>query len=269
LLSTEEFLQGAKHQDLSFYFNAGILDEVPNYDLQPEEITSIELGFKFRTEKANLFVTPFYSKLSNIPIYLTFQDDTSPNLDFYVPELLFKEYNSYGVEIEGNVVLSDNFRLRGVITLQDSNVPSYETWVEGEGPADDTRQTFEDTKNSNVGNMVMLTPTYTTGKFRASLNYQFMGERWANEVNAFKLPSFHAVDLNLGYAISKNFDVSVNINNLFNTYGIMAWEGPGNFTEANNIENFTADRIAENPNAVFTTQSIMPRAYFTTLTYRF
>lgn len=263
------YASGRKTPDLSFYYNVGILDEIPNYDLQPEKISSVELGLKYRTEKVNLFVTPFYSQLSNIPIYLTFQDDTSPNLDFYVPDLLFKEYNSYGIEIEGNYMFSDKFSIRGVITLQDSNVPAYETWIEGEGPADDTRVTFEDTKNANVGNMVMLSPTYSGNKFRASLNYQFMGERWANEVNAFKLPAFHSVDLNLGYAITKSFDVSVNINNLFNTYGIMAWEGPGNFTEANNIANFTQDAIAANPNAVFTTQSIMPRAYFTTLTYKF
>jgi len=50
---------------------------------------------------------------------------------------------------------------------------------------------------------------------------------------------------------------------------VMAWEGPGNFTEANNVENFTPEAVADNPNAVFTTQSIMPRAFFLTLTYQF
>lgn len=260
---------GRKTPDLSFYFNVGILADVPNYDLKPEQISSAELGLKYRTGKANLFVTPFYSKLSNLPIYLTFQDDTSPTLDFYVPELLFKAYNSYGVEIEGNFLLSDNFSIRGVMTLQDSNVPEYETWVEGEGPADDKKQKFEDTKNAHVGNMIMISPTYTSSKLRASLNYQYMGKRWANEVNAWQIPAFHSVDFNLGYAISRKLDIAVNINNVFNTYGIMAWEGPGNFTEANNVENFTSDAVAANPNAVFTTQSIMPRAFFLTLGYKF
>jgi len=49
----------------------------------------------------------------------------------------------------------------------------------------------------------------------------------------------------------------------------MAWEAPGNFTEANNVGNFTPEAAAANPNAVFTTQSIMPRAYYLTAGYKF
>ncbi len=260
---------GRKTPDLSFYFGNGILDDVEAYDLQPEQITSAELGLKYRTQKVDLFVTPFYSQLSNIPIYLTFQDDTRADLSFYVPELLFKEYNAYGVEVEGRYQFSDNFSIRGVVTLQDSNVPEYETWVEGEGPDDDVRVRFENTENAQIGNMAMITPAYTGDKLRASLNYQFMGERWANELNAFKLPSFHSFDLNVGYEINENFDLALNINNLFNTYGIMAWEGPGDFRDAGNIENLRPEDVAANPNAVFTTQSIMPRAYFLTATWRF
>ena len=260
---------GRKTPDLSFYFNVGILDQVPNYDLEPEQINSAELGLKYRTEKTNLFVTPFYSSLSNVPIYVTFQDDTSPTLDFYIPELLFKAYNSFGVEIEGVFLLSDNFSIRGVVTLQDSNVPQYETWVEGEGPADDTKQKFEDTKNAHVGNMVMIAPTYTSGKFRASLNYQYMGKRWANEVNAWEIPAFHTVDLNLGYGLTDNLSLALHINNVFDTYGIMAWEGPGDFTSAGNISSFTKEDVVANQGSVFTTQSIMPRAYYLTATYGF
>ncbi len=260
---------GRKTPDLSFYFNVGILNEVPNYDLEAEEITSAELGIKYRTEKVNLFVTPFYSRLSNIPTYLTFQDDTSLDLEFYVPELLFKSYDSYGVEVEGNFLLAKNFSVRTVITLQDSNVPEFETWEEGPGPEDDVKVKSEDTKNAHIGNMAMISPTYASDKFRASISYQFMGERWANELNAWKIPAFHTFDLNVGYSITKNIDLAFHINNVFNTYGIMAWEGPGNFTEANNVENFTKESVAANPNAVFTTQSIMPRAYFLTATYKF
>jgi len=141
---------GRKTPDLSFYFNVGILDQVANYDLEAEKITSAELGLKYRTKKTSLFVTPFYSTLSNIPTYLTFQDDTSIDLEFYVPELLFKAYNAYGVELEGNFMITDNFSVRGVVTLQDSNVPEYETWIEGEGPADDVKVTLERLENPGI-----------------------------------------------------------------------------------------------------------------------
>ncbi len=260
---------GRKTPDLQFYADPGILNDVGRFNIESEEITSIEMGLKLRTKNLNLFVTPFYSSLANVPIYLTFQDDTSASLDFYVPDLFFKAYNSYGVEIEANWQISDKFDLRGVATIQDSNIPEFQTWIEGEGPADDEVLTIEDANNANIGNMLVLTPTYTSGKFSASLNYQFMGERWANEVNAFKLPAFHAVDLNLSYNINNHLNLGININNVFDTYGIMSWERPGDFTNAQNTESFRAEDLAANPNAVYTTQSILPRAYFTSLTYRF
>jgi iron complex outermembrane recepter protein len=117
--------------------------------------------------------------------------------------------------------------------------------------------------------MFGITPSYVAGKFNASLNYSYMGARQANIPNAFKLPAFGQVDVNLGYDVSKKVRLQGNINNVLNTYGVLGWSGPGGFPAALNRQGFTKDYIAANPNAVYATQGSMPRAYFLTASYKF
>ena len=98
-----------------------------------------------------------------------------------------------------------------------------------------------------------------------------MGKRWANVANAFQLPAFSQFDLNLGYIISKTVQLSASINNLFNTYGVMAWAAPGGFPASLDTQGFTPamKAKAESENSVYSTLSIMPRAYFLTATFKF
>jgi hypothetical protein len=49
----------------------------------------------------------------------------------------------------------------------------------------------------------------------------------------------------------------------------MGWQGPGGFPAALNRDGFSPEFIANNPNATFSTQGSMPRAYFLTATYKF
>ncbi|RTY96847.1 hypothetical protein EKL98_16390 [Flavobacterium bomense] len=137
------------------------------------------------------------------------------------------------------------------------------------GPADDEKIYFDGNNNDNIGNMFTITPTYSTDKFSASINWQYMGERWANVGNAFQLPSFHSFDLNTSYKISEKIQVNFSINNILNTYGIMGWAAPGGFPAALDTQGFTKAMLDANPQAVYSTLPIMPRAYFLTLSYKF
>ncbi|MBD0289206.1 MAG: TonB-dependent receptor, partial [Flavisolibacter sp.] len=85
----------------------------------------------------------------------------------------------------------------------------------------------------------------------------------------FQLPAFSQFDLNLGYTISKTVQLSASINNLFNTYGVMAWAAPGGFPASLDVQGFTPQMKAANENSVYSTLSIMPRAYFLTATFKF
>ena len=96
-----------------------------------------------------------------------------------------------------------------------------------------------------------------------------MGSRQANVPNAFKLPAFTTLDLTFGYDFSKKFGLQANINNLLNTYGVMGWSGPGGFPAALDRQGFSKAYIDANPNAVYSTQGSMPRAFFLTASYKF
>jgi outer membrane receptor protein involved in Fe transport len=117
--------------------------------------------------------------------------------------------------------------------------------------------------------MFGISPSYTTKKFFAAINYYYLGSRQANVPNAFKLPAFGQVDLSLGYDISKRIHLQANINNIFNKYGVLGWSGPGGFPAALNRQGFTPEFITANPDAVYATQGSMPRAYFLTASFKF
>ena len=60
-----------------------------------------------------------------------------------------------------------------------------------------------------------------------------------------------------------------NINNLFNTYGVMSWSRPGSFLEALDRQGFTKDMYEEavKNNTPYSTVAIPARSYFLTATF--
>lgn len=59
------------------------------------------------------------------------------------------------------------------------------------------------------------------------------------------------------------------INNLLNTYGVMSWAAPDGFPTSLDTQGFTKAALDANPQAIYSTLSIMPRAYFLSATYKF
>jgi len=167
-------------------------------------------------------------------------------------------------------VFSKHFNVRAVATLQSSIAKEFTVYLaKTNGPADDEKVTFDGNSNDNIANMFTVTPTYSDDKFTASINWQYMGKRWANVGNAFQLPSFNAFDLNTSYKLTKNIQANVSVNNILNTYGIMGWAAPGGFPAALDTQGFTKQMLEANPQAVYATLPIMPRSYFLTLSYKF
>ncbi len=261
------FSQGRKTPDLSYFMDISNQQLTSNISIEAQSIQMAELGFKFKNDKFNLFVTPFYTLASNVPNFQTFQNI---DLTYYAPPRVYQKIRTTGVELEGNVALNQNFSIRAVATLQNSVADSFSVFLTTtNGPADDKLQTYHGGKNDNVGTMLMITSTYTAGNFVGSLNFQYMGKRWANVGNAFQLPAFGAMDLNLGYTISKRIQLNASINNLLNTYGVMSWAAPGGFPTSLDTQGFTKAKLDSDPNGIYSTLSIMPRAYFLTATYKF
>jgi outer membrane receptor protein involved in Fe transport len=211
------------------------------------------------------------------------QTFTNADQTVYSPPFLYNKYRTYGVEVEANYVFAKHFNVRGVITLQKSKAVDYNVWLaKSFGAADDSLVTYSGNETDNIARSIInITPAYNIDKFYAQLTWSFMGKRQANVANAFLLPSFSQFNFSTGYDVSKNFQLSLNINNLFNTYGVMSWSRPGSFLEALDRQGsflealdrqgFTKEMYdaAVKANTPYSTVAIAARSYFLTATFKF
>lgn len=262
------FARGNKAPSTFFYLDLNDDFLVENTPALLEEITQIEIGYKVNTEKLKMVATPFYSHLNNVPNIQTFSNQDGTR---YSPLFQFNEYTTVGLEIEATYNITDNWLIRANAVFQNATADNFTTWDEGrDGPEDDKIVDYSGNEADNSANVIFnINPIYNGEKFYGSLNYSFMGERQANVPNSFQLPAFGTVDLAFGYDFSPKFSLQLNINNVLDKYGIMGWQGPGGFPAALNRDGFPPAFIANNPNAIFSTQGSMPRAFFLTATFRF
>jgi outer membrane receptor protein involved in Fe transport len=238
-----------------------------NISIEAQDIKMAEFGLKYRSRNLSLFLTPFYTLAGNVPNFQIFQN---ADATYYAPPRVYQKFETKGLEIEGNYAFNQHFSIRAVGTIQSSVAQEFAVYLaKTNGPADDEKVVFDGKNNDNIGNMFTITPTYSTDKLTASINWQYMGERWANVGNAFQLPSFSSFDLNLAYRLSKHIQLNGTINNLANTYGIMGWAAPGGFPASLDTQGFTKQMLEANTSAVYATLPIMPRSYFLTLSYKF
>ncbi len=264
------YSQGSKAPDLNMFVSINTQFAADNLDPMAQKIQQFEMGYKLKTGKTNLFVTPFYSILSNVAQISQGQEGADLTTAYYTPAL-YNKFRTMGVEIEANQEFTENFSLRAVATFQDSKAVKYRTWIMGEnGSADDTIADFSGNKTDNSAGIILrISPSYSVGKFYSSLDFSYMGKRPANVNNAFDLPAYNQSNLNLGYNLTENLQLQANINNIFNQMGVMGWSAPGGFPASLDRQGFTKAQLDANPNAVYATLSLPPRAYFLTATYKF
>jgi outer membrane receptor protein involved in Fe transport len=262
------YSQGRKSPDLGFFFDIANQSLTSNIAVEAQSTQMLEFGFKLKRSNLNLFLTPFYTLLDNVPNFQIFQN---PDATYYAPSRLYQKVETMGVELEANYALTNRFSVRAVGIVQQSKALRYQVFLaNANGPADDVQVDFSGNNTDNIAPLMLtIMPTYNLDRFYASLTYQYMGARWANVGNAFKLPAYGAVDLNLGYSVSKKLRLSGSINNVFNTYGILTWAAPGGFPASLDTQGFTKAQVEANPNQVYSTLSILPRAYYLTAAYQF
>jgi outer membrane receptor protein involved in Fe transport len=261
------YSNGKKAPGLNIYSDVTTAFNEANLDPQTQIIQQFEIGFKAKTGNLTSTITPFYSKLSHIPNSVTFTNNAGA---LYNPPALYNDITTTGLEIEANVMASNNFNIRGVLTLQGSKATTYESWIHNNATGADTKVSNSGNQAANVpGIMANITPEYTSGKFYADLTWNYLGARQANFANAFKMPGFSQFNLAMGYDVSKKVRLSANINNLFNKYGIMGWVAPGTFPNNTNLEGLSKTDVSANGNIFYETIGTPARAYFVTATFKF
>lgn len=262
------FSNGKKAPDLTFYTTPFSQAEVDQQLVEPQVVTQIEAGLKIKRNKFTAFITPFYSRMSNLGSNAYVADEN--NVFYYTPTV-YSSQQMFGLELEGIFDLTKSFNIRAVATLQKGESIVSRTWVTGDPGRKDDR--IEEVKGGRLSRtpdyMFTVTPNYTFGKFNTFVNFNYMGKRAANSLETFYLPGFGQADLGMVYNLTKSFTITGNVNNVFNTLGVMDWSAPGGFPNSLNTGGFTPAQRMSNANAIYGIMAIQPRSYYLSLTYRF
>ncbi|MEO8254330.1 MAG: TonB-dependent receptor [Flavobacterium sp.] len=263
------YSNGKKAPEFDLYAAIDAPEKVALTKAVVQGITQVELGYKLKTDKVNLTVTPFYSLLDNVLQNFTSLDE---NGQLYNLTPYFNSLETKGIETELMVNITNNFNIKAVSTFQSAKFKQYKSSTAGPTDSKDD-DSFFDYSGNNIENtpnvQFNITPTYSTDKFYTFVSWQYMGSRWANAPNAFKLAAFSQFDLGMGYDLTKNLSLSLNVNNLVNTYGVMGWGAPGGFPAVFNLSDFTKAQKEAQKDAIFPVIGTQPRSYFLTAKYRF
>ena len=262
------YSDGRKAPDLGSFIGLNTDAALASVNVSPQRVQQLEAGIKVQRAKYNVFATPFYSLLSNIRV--TAPGINPDNTTYNTPALL-NSVETYGLELESNYSLTDHLSFRAAITAQKSTTNKWAFWNTGApGPQDDVVVDVSGNRAELVPNlMINFGPTYTIDKFTLFGNYRYMGSRAANVINAFELPAYSQFDAGFTYNLTKALSLQGNVNNVFNSIGVMGWAPPGGFPAAIDPQGFTPAKREADPNAAYSILSVQPRSYYLTAVFKF
>lgn len=265
------YTRGKKAPDFRGIADIDSPSEIATQFPEPQVITQIELGLKYRSAGVRVGVFPFYSKLSNVGSTQTFTD---LNGQFYTPPTVYGEIETYGVEIDGDADFGDMLNLRTAITFQNPKASKFGLWLANTpGRGDDTLQSTP--KGDADNNPKILTRTTATLTPMESLSlfvtHSYTGKRAANRANAWYMPGFHTFDFGAAYEFGaeKRFKLQANVNNVFNQFGVMSWARAGGFLNSLDRQGLTKAAVDANPNQLLSIIAIQPRSFWLTGTVKF
>ncbi len=186
-------------------------------------VDQVEAGLKWRQDAFSVFATAFYAETEE-------QNFEATNQRF-----LDRVYKARGIELEA-AWRQGGFALNGGLTWTDAEISK-----DAISPA-------------NVGNtprrqadwIYQLTPAYRTLDWSVGVNVIGTTDSYAQDNNQLVMPGFTQVNLFGDYRFARDWVVSLNVNNLFNEFGITESEegaiieGVDNIIRARGIAGRTA-----------------------------
>ena len=193
--------RGASANAERLLFGPSILPDgsLASEDAAIDKVLQVETGVKYKSSFGlDLFVTGFYAEAEETNFEATTQ-------------LFFdRDYQAYGVEVEG-------YYGTGPLDLNFSF-----TWTDAEISADAISPANEgNTPRRQASLTYQVTPSYTNDDWGFTLGANVVGttSSFAQDSNMLKLPGFAQVNLFALYNITDELVLSVNVNNLFDTFG--------------------------------------------------
>lgn len=154
------------------------------------------------------YVPTFVDGLFTLSLFDLTRQNVPSNVTLFT-QMQTGEVRSRGVELEGKVNITDDFRVTGAFTAYDIDIT-------------------KDANSALIGKTPFIVPEMMVS---ASADYTFRGDwydgisiggglryigsSWADNANTAKVPAVTLADLKLGYE-KENWGVDLNVTNLFN-----------------------------------------------------
>lgn len=194
-----------------------------------DKINQAELGYKYKFNKGGLFLTGFYANVNE-----------TGGFEATTQRVIENDYNSYGLELEGVLTLSRSFDLRGGATFTKAEINS------GANKGNKPRRQADLIFN--------LIPTFNADAFSTGVSLIGTTKSYAQDDNQLILPGYTIVSPFVSYRLNSRLTLSINANNVFNSFG---------FTESEE------GSIIENQTNIIRARSITGRTVSGTLSFNF
>lgn len=261
------FSQGNKAPELNYYFNN--FSNVPiNQKGSIQKINQAEMGVKYNLKDFSFTSTLFWSQLKDVGI-ANFEFDDSDNSIFYTP-IQFNTSTTIGLEWESVYAPIENFTFYFNGILQNPKATKWNVY-DAAGTVDVGDDSIVDysgkTLPFNPKLMFNLGSEYQKNNISVFFKWQYMGKRYGNVSNGFKLSAYSVFNAGAGYKISKHLSVDLLATNLFNSKGLANFFGANSFGA--NANGATPEFIANNPDTSFVVFPVLSRRASIKLNYSF
>lgn len=180
----------------------GGVGRAPNGDLFLNFVDQFELGMRFRFDAGDVSIVYFSADVAE-----------AAQLEASTQRVIQTEFESSGLEIEGDFSLANGFGIAGNATLTDAEIT---------GPG----------TNANLGNRprrqapytLNLNPYFVGEGYDFGLNIFSTGDAPVQDSNQFDLPGYTTVGAYLNYTLHPDVTLSVIGNNLFDEVGFTEGE---------------------------------------------
>lgn len=174
----------------------------PNDDLFLNFVEQFELGLRLRLDAGDLSI-----------VYFDAQVAEAAQFEASTQSVIQTEFDTNGLEIEGDFIFGEGFGIRGNATLTESEIS---------GPAG----------NGNLGNTprrqapytLNLNPYFEGDGYDIGFNIFSTGDAPVQDSNQFDLPGYTTIGAYLNYSLRDNLVLSLNGNNLFDEVGFTEGE---------------------------------------------
>ena len=160
-------------------------------------VDQVEAGLKWRRGGFSLFGTAFYAKTEEQNFELTSQ------------RFFDRVYKAHGLELEASLRINEFF-LNGGLTWTDAEISKDEITPANEGH----------TPRRQADLVYQLTGGYQATNWTLGANLIGTTDAYTQDNNQLKMPGYTQVNLFADYRFAEDWVVGLNVNNVFDTFGI-------------------------------------------------